>query len=127
MAKVSTSELLVTEDSETQNGGFLNMFIVPDEPGQVGGVRALTEVCVGQVVAVGVAPVGEVFPGASVHGAGLGDGLDQVLVVGVPPAPPADLGLAAAGDDGPRRLVPGGGGERAKLSETRNQSKINLM
>lgn len=74
--------------------------------GVCGGWGALTEVCVGQVVAVGVAPVGEVLSGAAVHRARLGDGLDEVLVVRVPPAPPAHLRLAAAGDDGPRGLVP---------------------
>lgn len=76
----------------------------------VGGAWAsassLTKVCVGQVVAVGVASVGEVLSGAAVDGARLGYGLDEVFVVGVPPAPPAHLGLATAGNDRPRRLVP---------------------
>lgn len=48
--------------------------------------------------------------GAAVHGAGFGDGLDQVLVVGVPPAPPADFWLTAAGDHGPGAQVPVRGG-----------------
>lgn len=43
---------------------------------------------------------------ARVQGTGLGDGGDQVLVVGVAPAPPADLWLAAAGDHGPVAQVP---------------------
>lgn len=71
----------------------------------------LTEVRVGEVGAVGelagAGPVGQVLAGAAVHRAGLGDGLDQVLVVGVAPPPPADLRLAAAGDHCARALVPG--------------------
>ena len=47
------------------------------------------------------------FAGAAVHGAGLGDGLDQVFVISVPPAPPADLRLAATGDHSTILLVPG--------------------
>ena len=78
----------------------------------------LTEVSVGGVGALptGPAPRG---PGRGplprVHLAGLGDGGHQVLVLRVPPAPPADLWLAAAGDDRPVLLVPvgGGGSERA--------------
>lgn len=75
----------------------------------VGGVWPLTEVCVGQVVAVAVASVGEMFSGAAVDGARLGNGLDQVFVVCIPPAPPTHLRLAAAGDDRPRGLVPARG------------------
>ena len=70
--------------------------------------RAFTEVRVGQRAAVGVAAaVGRGLGADAVGGAGLGDGLHQVLVVGVPPAPPAHLRLAAAGDHRPRVLVPG--------------------
>lgn len=69
-------------------------------------VWALTKVSIRQVGAVGVAAVGKVFAGAAVHGARLGYGLDQVLVVRVPPAPPADLWLAAARNHSPRGLVP---------------------
>lgn len=79
---------------------------------------ALTKVGIRQVRAVGVAAVGEVFVGAAVHSAGLGDGLDQVLIVCVPPAPPADLWLAAAGNHSPRGLVPIGGATREKLART---------
>lgn len=69
-------------------------------------MRALTKVSVRQVRAVSVAAIGKVFAGGAVHGAGLGDGLDQVLVVGIPPAPPADFWLTAAGDHSPCGLVP---------------------
>ena len=33
-----------------------------------------------------------------VQGTGFSDGCDQVLVISIAPAPPADLGLAAAGN-----------------------------
>lgn len=54
------------------------------------------------------------FAAAAVHGAGLGDGLHQVLVVGIPPSPPADFWLAAAGDHSAGALVPAWGGEKKK-------------
>lgn len=56
------------------------------------------------------------FAAAAVHGAGLGDGLHQVLVVGIPPSPPADFWLAAAGDHSTGALVPAweGGGKNKK-------------
>ncbi len=40
------------------------------------------------------------------HLTGLGDGRHQVFIICVPPAPPADLRLAAAGDHCPVLLVP---------------------
>lgn len=80
-------------------------------------VWALTKVSVRQVRAVGVVAVGKVFAGAAVHGARLGDGLDQVLIVGVPPAPPADLWLATAGDHSPCGLVPTWRGDRRQEAE----------
>ena len=46
-------------------------------------------------------------PGPGVHETGLSDGCYQVLVLCVPPAPPADLWLAAASDHRPVPLVPG--------------------
>lgn len=42
------------------------------------------------------------------HLTGLRNRRHQVLVVRVPPAPPADLGLTAPGDHGPVPLVPAG-------------------
>lgn len=50
--------------------------------------------------------VGHGLAAGAVDGAGLGDGLDQVLIVCVPPAPPADLRLATAGDHGTAAMVP---------------------
>lgn len=44
------------------------------------------------------APTG---PWPWVQGTGFSDGCDQVLVVSIAPAPPADLGLAAAGNGSP--------------------------
>lgn len=40
-------------------------------------------------------------PCPRVQGTGFGDGRDQVLIIGIAPAPPADLRLAAAGDCSP--------------------------
>ena len=87
-------------------------------------MRALTKVSIRQVVAVGVAAVGKVFAGAAVHGAGLGDGLDQVLIICVPPAPPADLWLAAAGNHSSRGLVPATG---EKLAKTQQHSQFTVL
>lgn len=79
----------------------------------------LTEVSVHEVIgaddsigSIDVGSVCQVFAGAVVHSTGPGDGLDQVLVVCIPPAPPTDLRLAAAGDHSPSALVPGGQGRR---------------
>lgn len=69
-------------------------------------VWALTEVCVRQVVAIGVASIGVMFLGAAVHGARLSDGLDEVFVICIPPAPPAHLWLPTTGNHCPRCLVP---------------------
>lgn len=44
--------------------------------------------------------------GSGVGGTSFGYGLHQVLIVGIPPAPPADLWLSAAGNDGSVALVP---------------------
>lgn len=68
--------------------------------------RALTKVCIRQDWAVGVAAIVEVFVGAAVHSAGFGNGLDQVLIISIPPAPPADLWLAASGNHSPCAQVP---------------------
>lgn len=70
-----------------------------------GAVWSLTKVGVRQFRADVVA-VGDVFAGAAIDSARLGNGLDQVLIVSVSPAPPADLWLATACDHGPRGLVP---------------------
>lgn len=70
---------------------------------------SLTKVGVRQFRADVVA-VGDVFAGAAIDSARLGDGLDQVLIVSIPPAPPADLWLATASDHSPRGLVPVCGG-----------------
>lgn len=112
MANVSTSELLVMEDSDANrnpNYAYLTLFNLARWDSCVlcvdllfhtslnssdwhtcenicvgvhrwcwaesGRVWALTKVCVGQVVAIGVAPIGEMFSGAAVNGARLGDGL----------------------------------------------------
>ena len=71
--------------------------------------KTLTKVAVDAVgpVSSGLACEAPAPPSAAVQPAGLGDGGDQVLVVSVSPAPPADLGLAAAGDHRPVPLVPG--------------------
>ena len=66
-----------------------------------------TEVRIGQRGAVAVAAVGLMLAADAVHSACLGDGLHQVLVVCIPPAPPAHLRLAAASDHRPRGHVPG--------------------
>lgn len=90
-------------------------------------VWALTKVSIRQVGAVGVAAVGKVFAGAAVHGARLGYGLDQVLVVRVPPAPPADLWLAAARNHSPRGLVPMWGRVEASRETLETAFTINPL
>lgn len=54
----------------------------------------VTEVAVGSVCPVPSYPAG--CPGSWIQCAGFGDRCDQVLVLSVPPSPPADLRLAAA-------------------------------
>lgn len=70
----------------------------------------LTEVTVTGVPALCAGPAGGATgcAGPGVKVAGLGDGGDKVFVLGVSPAPPADLWLAAACDDRPVTLVPAG-------------------
>lgn len=72
----------------------------------------LTEVHIREVGSVGVLAgeraVGEAFTGAAVHGTGSGYGLHQVLIICVPPAPPAYFRLTAASNHCPCALVPGG-------------------
>lgn len=50
--------------------------------------------------------------GSGVRGTSSGYRLHQVLIVSVPPAPPADLWLSAAGNDGSVALVPAQGTRR---------------
>lgn len=59
--------------------------------------------------------------GSCIHLTGLGDGCHQVLIIGVPPAPPADLGLAATGDHCPVLLVPGIQGHRVSKHKRRSK------
>lgn len=63
----------------------------------------LTEVsvtCLAGITVPGAegAPTG---PWPWVQGTGFSNGCDQVLVISIAPAPPADLGLAAAGNGSP--------------------------
>lgn len=55
------------------------------------------------------------------HLTGLGDGCHQVLIICVPPAPPADLRLAATGDHCPVLLVPGIQGYRVSKQTNRSE------
>ena len=67
------------------------------------GISCLTEVGIAGLAAVAAPAVrhatGHLYSG--VQGTGFGNGRHEILVVRVAPAPPADLGLAAAGDHRP--------------------------
>lgn len=74
------------------------------------GRSRLTEVGVTGLAAIAAPGVrrGARCPRSGVQGTGFGNGCHQVLVVSVPPAPPADLGLAAACDHRPVAHVSAG-------------------
>lgn len=69
--------------------------------------RSLTEITIAGVGSFSALSAGRRPTGSlGAHLTGLGDWGDKVLIVRVPPAPPADLRLAAPGDHRPVLLVP---------------------
>lgn len=76
--------------------------------GQQKEMRCLTKVSLAGLAAV-AAPAVRRTAGclrSGVQGAGFGNRCHQILVVSIPPAPPADFGLAAACDHRPVTHVP---------------------